>query len=86
MEAIFGEFVAFNGVQSLPKDILIKDRTDKSYKVSILSYSVYNDLKKGIKERYKDFKKEVDKHDATLAGDVEVQKIELSFPNTFLYL
>ena len=82
----FGEFNAFNGVHFLPREILIRDRTEKSYKVRILSYNIYNNPKKGLRERHKDFKKVVEKYEATLAGDVEVQKIENSFPNTFLYL
>jgi hypothetical protein len=86
MVALFGEFMALNGYHYLPKEILIKDRSEKSYKVKILSYKVFSDPKKGLKERHKDFKKAVDKHEATLAGDVEVQKITDSFPNTFLYL
>ncbi|RLA65054.1 MAG: hypothetical protein DRQ88_02650 [Epsilonproteobacteria bacterium] len=86
MVGIFGEFHAFNGSHSLPKEILIKDRQDKSYKIKMLSYKAFNDPKKGIKERHRDFKEAVDKYDATLAGDMEVQKIESSFPNTFLYL
>jgi hypothetical protein len=53
----FGDFIHFNGIHFLPREILMDDLNGKKYKITFMSYRALNNPKKGIRERYKEFKK-----------------------------
>ena len=63
IEAHFGPYILFNGLQSLPSFFYLKTSNNTLYKVQIMKFSNFQNKGKDLAERSRDYKKQLAKNE-----------------------